>query len=408
MASSLGAHERREFQHRVGELGIPESVMLNGHIYRSDSRVISSSEGRGGRSPARLFVLIPNSQFLAARSEASKRVASLMLPATVVATMLALPLAFGITRPIRRLTQSVERLVPVGADLNRVGQDSIESETGPGISELRGRLRSHGPSETRKLAASLVDLVDRLSIAQRRLLESERLVTLGRLSLSVAHELRNPLSGIKMNMRVLRDDPSYADDPAVGVILREIDRMELYLGELMSFSSGTTKWHAHEVRKRVAVSSLVKSVLTILENRCQHSDVRIVRNDASDEPSILCDANELRRVLMNLVINAIEAMPNGGTLSVTIERHEQTVRATVSDTGTGVQSAGKDIFEAFTTNKPNGVGLGLYLCREIVRRHGGTIGYRSGSSGASFSFDVPIAGAAEETIDASNADFVAT
>jgi signal transduction histidine kinase len=407
VTSSLSPHERREFEQCVRESGTPESVTLGGRMYRSDSSVVQSSEARGGASPARLFVLIPNSQFLAARTEASTRVAGLMLPAAVVATMLALPLAFGVTRPIRRLTQSVDRLVPINADLSRVGHDPLAPEDGPGISELRERLQSHGPIETRKLAASLVDLLDRLSVAHRRLVESERLATLGRLSLSVAHELRNPLSGIKMNMRVLLDDPLHADDPGVAAVLREIDRMELYLAELMSFSVGATQSISQWDRKPVAVSSLASSVLTILQGRCRHLGIVIARNDTIDEPLILADANELRRVLMNLIVNAIEAMPSGGTLSVTIERHGQTVRTTVSDTGAGVQSHGQDIFEAFTTNKPNGVGLGLYLCREIVRKHEGTIGYRSSGVGASFWFDMPVVAAGPERIDASPSEIVA-
>jgi len=97
---------------------------------------------------------------------------------------------------------------------------------------------------------------------------------------------------------------------------------------------------------------------------------------------------------MNILINAIEAMPDGGSLRVAVRRQDDAVRLTVVDTGRGVQndSGRRDIFEAFVTNKPNGVGLGLYLTKQTIRRHRGRIGFDSSEQGATFWVELPYAG----------------
>jgi signal transduction histidine kinase len=256
-------------------------------------------------------------------------------------------------------------------------------------------MAARGPREIARLTASFHRLLDRLAAARQRAARSERLATLGKVCLSVAHELRNPLSGIKMNVRVLKDRlPPSGDDPGLDVILTEIERMDLYLNELMTFSTGAPAAEAPAATPPapVRLSELADSVLSILAARCRHANVRVAAEYPPDQPLVRGDANQLRQVMMNLIVNAIEAMPSGGDLRIRVRADRGSASFRVADTGPGVRpERGCDIFDAFVSTKPNGVGLGLYLARRIVTRHGGRIGYDDSPAGAEFWFELPSA-----------------
>lgn len=378
-SSSLAGPQAAEFTSQLPRINRTGAIQLAGDSYRFESH--DMPHDGDASSPDRLYVLIPSAEFQSARHAASQRVIRLILPLTVASTLLAVLLAFVATRPIRRLTDEIAGIARQERDANREGAVATES--------LRRReLLTSGPRETRLLAESFYSLMDRLESARLRLLQSDRLATLGRICLSVAHELRNPLSGIKMNMRVLQDRISPRDDPGVDAILREIERMGLYLDELMSLAPGHTTNTTTPALAPVRLSALAESVLTILAGRCRHANVEIERNYPTDEPLVSADPNQIRQAMMNFIVNAIEAMPTGGRLIVGVRAGSQRVQFNVADTGAGVHAANTDIFEAFSSQKPNGVGLGLYLSREIVRRHGGDIGYENLAKGASFWFDL--------------------
>jgi len=143
------------------------------------------------------------------------------------------------------------------------------------------------------------------------------------------------------------------------------------------------------------LSDLAESVLTILSGRCRHARVVVERDFPAGEPSVLADGNQLRQVMMNLMVNAVEAMPGGGTMTLRIQPTPAALRFSIADTGKGVQVRAENLFEAFSSGKSNGVGLGLYLSRQIVERHGGRIGHDSTPSGAVFWFELPIQSASE-------------
>ncbi len=392
--SSLSGRQAEQFMAQVSRVGRAGTIRIDGQECRIDSCDLPNDEGistadRISSGTRRLYVLIPQSEFQAARVEASRRVVSLILPATAVSTLLAVLLAFVTTRPIHRLTSEIGRLAR-----REVGEVSVASPTSPNITKpidaaRRHALLSRGPRETRQLAASFYELLDRLEAARLRLAQNDRLATLGKVCLSVAHELRNPLSGIKMNMRVLKDRVAPADDAGVDAIMREIDRMGLYLDELMSLAPGSNAAATTPNPVAAKLSTLADSVLTILAGRCRHAGVEIRREYPEDEPLVPAEPNQLRQAMMNFVVNAIEAMPTGGTLTVGVRARPDSVGFFVSDTGSGVRHDGTHIFEAFSSHKPNGVGLGLYLARQVVVRHGGRIGYENLPVGVSFWFELP-------------------
>jgi signal transduction histidine kinase len=381
VGSSLPESKTQEFRREIATMGEAGILRLDGVSYRMDFVDLALTDpgtGRAGRY--RLFMLADDAQFSETRSKAATRVAGVVLPAVLAATLLAVFFAWTITRPIRKLAAEMDQVGTSGAEI--------------------GRHTHRGPAEIEQLAKSFHRLLGRLEGARERLAQSERLAGLGKVSLSVVHELRNPLSAIKMNMRILKDSmKSSAGAAEAAAILREIERMELYLNELMSVSvtgeSTASQWGRPQVPAKL--SELADNVLEILSGRCAHANVRIARDYPAPEPSVPVDADPIRQVIMNLAVNAIEAMPAGGEMKVTIRVQRESIVLSIADTGRGVQSAhGKDIFDAFVSTKPNGTGLGLYLSRRIVAAHGGRIGYESSPAGATFWFEIPLSAKADD------------
>lgn len=374
--SSLSDPLTEDFQRKAADLGTSGVVFLGGQRYRFDSASVDAADVRAPRaSQGRLYMLVPDAQFQQARQRARASVARVLWPAAGAATLIAMLLSFSITRPIRRLANEMDRLTDA---------------QGPSDPAERALAARRGPKEISRLTRSFHELLDRLGAARLRVAESERLATLGKICLSVAHELRNPLSGIKMNVRVLKDRADLKDDPGIDAILREIDRMGLYLNELMTLAPGDGPLSREPSTAPTKLSGLAESVLTILSGRCRHARVAVERHFPAEEPSVLADANQVRQVMMNLMVNAVEAMPGGGTMTLRIQSAPTGIRFSIADTGKGVQVRDGNLFEAFSSGKSNGVGLGLYLSRQIIDRHGGHIGYDSSPGGAIFWFELPI------------------
>jgi signal transduction histidine kinase len=390
VASSLSPAQTEELRKQVAGRS-SGNVTLDGQVFRFDSNDILQSDHPEERGePMRLCLVVPQKQFQDARDKALERMTALALPAVGVATVLAFALSVTITGPIRKLAAQTDRL---SEQATREAENPQQAALAPERSISIRR----GPSEVVRLAESFNHLLSSLHKVQTQLAQSERLATLGSVAASVAHELRNPLSGIKMNVRVLRDQAAGGpeDDESLRIILREIDRMDLYLQELLSLAGSPSPrplapGSAQSVREPVQLEAIADSVLALLEGRCKHEGID-VRRDFTPAPAVLADGNQIRQVIMNLVINAIEAMPDGGVVRLALEAgRDGRVRLGVTDTGRGVQSpAGADIFEPFVTTKPGSSGLGLHLCRQIIRDHGGEIGYNNLEQGATFWFELP-------------------
>jgi signal transduction histidine kinase len=381
-ASSLPAAATGEFQRRLGDLGTSGVVRLGTARYRFDSADVGAPQADAARrTGGRLYMLVPDAQFQQARRSAQARVASVILPAALTATVLAVLFSLSITRPIRKLAGEMDRLSDAEGYAAAARPEAVVRR---------------GPKEIRRLAGSFDRLLARLGEARRRAVQSEQLAVLGRVALSVAHELRNPLSGIKMNVRVLKDREGLTDDAGVAAILREIDRMGLYLDELMSLSPGARPADRALSPSATRLSELADGVLVILGGRLRHAGIAVKTDVPPDEPTVLADANQIRQAMMNLLVNAIEASPAGETISLAVRRAGEHLRFSVSDTGRGVPADGGDVFAAFATGKPNGVGLGLYICKRIIARHGGRIGYDSSDAGATFWFELPAGAAAAD------------
>lgn len=385
--SSLAPELTIEFQKQFADRGQTGDVTLRGREYYFRSHEIPTGESMGSSevNHSKLIVLIPRSKLQAASNRVSKAVAVAVLPMALGATAVALALAFLITRPILSLSQQMDRLA---------ASRSTPMAAASMHADIRMKLTTRGPAETRQLAASFFSLIDRLDAAMVRLVQSDRLVHLGKMCLSVGHELRNPLSGIKMNMRVLRDRLGRNHDEGIEAIDREIDRMSIYLGELMSIGSG--KPDLPPSFAPLKLSALSDGVLSIMGGRCRHLGIEVVKDYSNPESLVYGDAQQLRQAMMNLMVNGMDAMPGGGTLTLRIHEASTGVAFEVRDTGTGVTIDSAGLFEAFSSNKPGGVGLGLYLSKQVIERHSGSISHVSSSNGAVFRFTLPAMTTAQE------------
>lgn len=241
------------------------------------------------------------------------------------------------------------------------------------------------------IAGSYQRLWQRLQAANSRLELAERLALAGKMSAAVVHELRNPLSGIKMNAQVLQEELGAAGRPdeSVQFIVKEIDRIEAYLQEL----SGRSPDEASIAEATLSLSELLQDLDRLLRPRFQHAGVQLQCQSQLPGPVMLPAPNRLlREILLNLLSNALEASTAGASVSLTVSQNhgDKNILFTVTDQGEGVKcSPGEDIFAPFVSSKKRGCGLGLYFAANAASRLGGTLSWYNASPGAVFVLSVP-------------------
>ncbi len=201
-------------------------------------------------------------------------------------------------------------------------------------------------------------------------MEEARMAILGKLAAGLAHELNNPLASIALFTRqALRSVPGATPlAEHLGTVLRNADLCKRIVKDLLTQARRRPPELA-----RVAAGELVGDVVRTLQPRAELSRVAIA-TEVPASASIHADPDQLRQVLVNLGLNGIEAMPDGGTLTFAVQRDAGRVRIDVSDTGVGIPEGRKaEVFRSFYTTKPDGTGLGLEVVRDVVTRHGGQV-----------------------------------
>jgi signal transduction histidine kinase len=202
----------------------------------------------------------------------------------------------------------------------------------------------------------------------KRLLRAERLATAGELAAGAAHEIRNPLTAIRSAVQYMGSDYEPGSDRAAlaAEVLREVDRIDGILSGLLSF--GRTP----QVRpEQVDLHTLLTRSAALIESRARGQGVRIDLQSVG--PLLLrADPNLLKQVLLNVFLNALQAMPAGGVLAIETEARGSSLVVRTSDTGCGIPPQHLErVFDPFFSTKPDGSGLGLSICYGIVERHGG-------------------------------------
>jgi signal transduction histidine kinase len=229
---------------------------------------------------------------------------------------------------------------------------------------------------------------DQIIEIEEQLRRADRLSTLGELSAGMAHEIRNPLGSIRGTAEILKDGVA-PDDPRhefAEILVKEVDRLNRVLEDFLRFAR-----QAPMERGSFDLNAVVREVLDLTRRQSERSNVEVAV--ALDElPQLAGDGGQLRQALLNLVLNALQAMPQGGRLTVTTRLLPDRAEATVADSGPGIPAGEEErIFKTFVTSRPDGTGLGLPISQRIVASHGGQITVQSNpGQGAAFTIAIPL------------------
>jgi two-component system, NtrC family, sensor kinase len=247
------------------------------------------------------------------------------------------------------------------------------------------------------LEQKVVERTALLEQAQARLRHAEKLSALGRLSASIAHEINNPLSAILLHIYVMEKakltDPTLQE--SLGIIEGQIETIARLVEELRNFSKPPRK-----ERAPVNLNDTLENVLALTGKELQKHKITIVREFDAPLPPVSAAPDQMEEVFMNLIVNARDAMEEGGALTIQAGTDGDWVQIQVSDTGPGIPPEIADrIFEPFFTTKgEKGTGLGLSICHSIIQEHGGDIRVESQrDEGATFTIRLPIAGTKNHT-----------
>ncbi len=307
----------------------------------------------------------------------------LVVAVVLLGSAVAIALGGYVSRPIRDLSTGVRRVT--GGDWG-----------------YRVRLQEHG--EIGELATSFNAMIDEIEMRRRELAEhnrtleervrlrteelrkkgeilarSQRLASLGMMASGVAHELNNPLTGILMKTNLMMEEVEKSSSfyRELSKIDQDALRCKRIVADLKSLSP-----RSELNKKPCQVPALIEHSLSLVRHELERRNIDVVRDIQDTLPEIVCDSERVERVLVNLFMNAAEAMEEKGRLGVRVATQGKWLKLAVDDTGAGISQENlAHIFDPFFTTKPYGTGLGLSLSHGIVDEHGGRIEIESRTRG---------------------------
>ena len=251
-----------------------------------------------------------------------------------------------------------------------------------------------GRTEVERLNAELTGTLTRLQAAQQELVVAERMATVGRLSLKVAHEVRNPIAAIGLNAEMLGDIVGGRSEAEmvearglVSAIRDQVGALDALTEEYLAFARFPRPQFEED-----SVNDMVSALIDFVRPLASRQGITLRAETDPSVPPMAIDRSLLRQAVLNLIKNGLEALSQGGSLTVTTRRVEDNVEIAVSDSGPGINDeVASRLFEQFFTTKPQGTGLGLSITRQIAEEHGGQIQWSSRpGGGATFTITVPI------------------
>jgi len=327
-----------------------------------------------------LYVGARESAFLHLIHNVNKYLVMIALVCLLLAGIIALPIARVILRPIDKLVHATERVAEGDVDV---------------------RVNAPGSGELDVLGRSFNHMVETLHRTQEELLNKEKLASMGQLAAGVAHEINNPLGSILLFADTLYQEAGEDDRRRedLKMIVQETLRCKKIVSDLLNFAR-----EQDVLAQESNVHDILQQAIDSVSHQPTFAQIQIVRNLASDLPSIQADPSQLQQVFVNLLNNAAEAMPGGGTITLETRRtnHQQAVDILVTDTGGGIpeENLGK-LFNPFFTTKPlgKGTGLGLSIVYGIIKMHRGQISVKSQlGKGTTFTVTLPMMLAKQEQI----------
>ncbi len=240
--------------------------------------------------------------------------------------------------------------------------------------------------QSRQLAAALKTVTGRLdkvesalSLTQQQLFETEKLSAVGLLAASVAHDIRNILTPLTIEIALADHDDPAARAESLDAMRRQVDSLALLTHRLLALARPD-----RVERAPTDIAALAERIIRLVQSQAILENVQIVTAVSPSLPLVQADSVQIDQVLVNLILNAVQAMraTGGGTLRLVLDGCQGGARVRVSDTGPGIPPAHRSrLFDPFFTTRPDGAGLGLFSCRRIIQAHGGTIGVRARPGG---------------------------
>src|SRR3984893_2033840 len=234
--------------------------------------------------------------------------------------------------------------------------------------------------------------LDSIESINTQLQVSERLAALGRITAGVAHEVKNPLNSMRLWLENLKEslppEPDSGTTQAVQVLDKEIDRLDAVVKRFLDFT------RPMDIRlEATQLADVLKEVVEIAKPQLRKSKIQVAQLIPIDVPEVYVDRALLKQAVLNLVLNAVEAMPSGGQLRLMLSRRGEMAEITVGDTGKGIPVENRQkIFQLFFTTRPGGSGIGLASTFRIVQLHNGSIDFTSEvGRGTTFRIELPLA-----------------
>ena len=234
----------------------------------------------------------------------------------------------------------------------------------------------------------------RMEKLQRRARQAERLAELGTLTGGLAHEIKNPLSTVQLNLQLLREDLD-PDDPAHGRVVRRLETVQKETSRLRDIVDDFLRYAGRlELNKQpVDVNNLLEELIDFLTPQALLQRVRLRMKPAEGSLVVPLDERHMKQTLLNLLINALQAMPDGGgEVILSARREDRRAVIEVTDTGRGIEpEAVPQIFDAYYSKKKGGTGLGLAIAKRLIEEHGGTVRVTSElGKGSVFRIELPL------------------
>jgi two-component system sensor histidine kinase HydH len=242
-----------------------------------------------------------------------------------------------------------------------------------------------------RTSQELSEAYQKLQSTFEQLKKSDRLAALGQLSSGIAHEIRNPLGSIKGSIEILESEipPDSKKYEFVKIIKEEIVRLNAIVESFLKFARPPKP-----SLQPTSINELIDSILILINKRAREHKIAIRKKLDPDLPLIAMDPNQIRQVIMNILLNGMDSMPEGGTLEARSGRGSgnRTAVIEIADTGIGIAEEELDhIFDPFFTTKTQGTGLGLAIAYQLVQNHRGTItALRNSDTGLTFRVELPL------------------
>jgi len=382
---ALGTRVSSEVRARVldeGQVWLDRAFVVNDWYISAYEPITDSHGARVGM----LYVGFLETPFQAAKTNAIVTAVGFFLLITLVSVPIFLRWAGRIFLPLERMTQTIAR-VEAGdmsarnapkADSGEIAQVAGHLDTLlDQVQERDRQLRDWAESLERKVAERTRDLQaanQQLELTTEQLVMSEKLAAVGEITASVAHEINNPIAVIQGNLEVARamlEDEADKVHTEFALIDDQVYRISAIVSKLLQFAKPEEFSDASNI---IAAGDVVRDCLVLTRHQTEAAGIEIV-TDLQAEADVRMSRTELQQVLVNLILNAVQAMPQGGVLTVRAAGTHDSVTITVQDTGLGIApDVQKRIFDPFfTTKQAEGTGLGLSISQRLITRAGGTL-----------------------------------